>query len=169
MVITKIDWSYRVDWLVKSYYYWLSLCILISLIKHILEPKCNKHQAQVISNNNLDTVTADTGARVSVCRSKLAKKWNHFAKLVPWNAQIKPYKNAPISVYGKTRWTVSFGESSIPVVWHVSSCSFEPVLDGNTALHLRLWNPTPNLKNFNPLVNDRLITEICKWLAGLLL
>ena len=33
-------------------------------------------KVQVVVNNNMDTVMADTGARISVFGSKQAKKWN---------------------------------------------------------------------------------------------
>ena len=96
----------------------------------------NDFKVQVIVNNSLDTVIADTGARVSVCGTKQAKTWDLLAKMVPSSAKIKPYKSAPISVYGKARCAVSFGETSIPVVWHIISGSCEPVLDGNTSVQL---------------------------------
>ena len=96
----------------------------------------NDFKIQVIVNNSLDTVIADTGARVSVCGTKQAKKWDLLVKMVPSSAKIKPYKSAPISVYGKARCAVSFGETSMPVVWHIISGSCEPVLDGNTSVQL---------------------------------
>ena len=93
-------------------------------------------KVQVIVNSSLDTAFADTGTRVSVCGTKQAKKLDLLAKMVPSSSKIKPYKSAPISVYGKARCAVSFGESSVPVVWHIIPGSCEPVLDGNTSVQL---------------------------------
>ena len=93
-------------------------------------------KVQVIVNSSLDTAFADTGTRVSVCGTKQAKKLDLLAKMVPFSSKIKPYKSAPISVYGKARCAVSFGESSVPVVWHIIPGSCEPVLDGNTSVQL---------------------------------
>ena len=58
-------------------------------------------KVQVVINNNLDTVVADTGARISVCGTAQARKWGMLNKLVPSNVKIKPYNSPPIPVYGE--------------------------------------------------------------------
>ena len=73
-------------------------------------------KVQVIINNSLDTVLADTGAHISVCGTIQAKKWNLLSMMVPSKVKIKAYKSNAIPVYGITTCAVTFGSSSIPVV-----------------------------------------------------
>ena len=91
-------------------------------------------------------------AQALVCGTKQAKKWDILAKMVPSCAKIKPYKSAPISVYGKARCAVSFEESSIPVVWHIISGSCEPVLDGNTSVQLGIVEFKSKPSTLQPVV-----------------
>ena len=106
---------------------------------------------QVVVNNTLDKVLADTGAKVNVCGSVQAKKWGLLEKLVPSDVKIQPYKSAPIPVYGTARCAVSFGRSIIPVEWHVISGSCEPILAGTAARQLGIiqFNSTPDM--FEPI------------------
>ena len=52
----------------------------------------NDFHAQVIINNVLDRVLADTGAKVSVCGTVQAKKWGLQNKMTEVNVKIKPYR-----------------------------------------------------------------------------
>ena len=71
-------------------------------------------KVEVIVNNNLGTVIADTGARVSVCGTKQAKTWSLLEQMIPTKTKIKPYNSKPIDVYGIARCAVTFGATSIP-------------------------------------------------------
>ena len=88
-------------------------------------PKKNDFKVQVIVNNSLDSVIADTGAQVSVCGTSQAQKCNLLDKMVPSSIKIKPYKSKPIPVYGIAHCAVTFGETSIPVEWHIIAGSCE--------------------------------------------
>ena len=85
-------------------------------------------------NNNIDTVMADTGARIAVCGTKQAKKWNLLSKMTSSKARINPYSSLTIPVYGEALCAVSFGESSVTVKWHIISGSYEPILSGSADL-----------------------------------
>ena len=87
-------------------------------------------------NNHLDRVIADTGARISVCGTTQAKKWGLLGKLTPSKIKIKPYNSDPIKVYGEARCAVTYGSTSVSVLWHVISGSSEPILSGNASLQL---------------------------------
>lgn len=91
---------------------------------------------QVVINNHLDSVITDTGAKVSVCGTSQAKKWGILEKLQPSSVKLKPYNSVPIPVYGVARCAVTFGTTSIPVIWHVISGNSEPVLSGVEAIQL---------------------------------
>ena len=82
-------------------------------------------KTQVVVNNNLTSVTADTGARVSVCGTKEAKKWGLLERIVPSRIKIKPYNSTPIPVFGVSRCAVTFGMRSVPVLWHIIEGSCE--------------------------------------------
>ena len=96
----------------------------------------SKHEfsVQVVVNNTLGKVLADTGAKVSVCGTTQAGKWGLLDKLEPSKVKIQPYKSDPIPVHGTARCAVSFGTSIIPVEWHVISGSCEPILSGRVNL-----------------------------------
>ena len=51
---------------------------------------------QVVVNNHLEYVIADTGARVSVCGTTQAKKWDLIDCMVPTQTKVKPYNSAVI-------------------------------------------------------------------------
>lgn len=93
-------------------------------------------KTEVVINNCLDTVIADTGARISVCGTVQAKKWDLLGKMTRSRTRIKPYKSPPLEVHGEARCAVTFGNTSIPVIWHVISGSCEPVLSGTASLQL---------------------------------
>ena len=95
---------------------------------------------------------ADTGAKISVCGTTQAKKWNLLLKIVPSKMKIKPYSSLSLPVHGEARCAVTFGETSIPVNWHVISGSCEPILAGHTALQLGIieFNHKPHV--FQPIL-----------------
>ena len=71
-------------------------------------------------NNTLTTVTADTGAKVSVCNLQQAKKCKLTEKMFPSNTRLKPFNNSnPIKIEGQTICDVTFGSNSVPVKWHI--------------------------------------------------
>lgn len=72
--------------------------------------------------------------------------------MIPSKIKIKPYNSTPIPLYGEARCGVTFGSTSIPVVWHVVSGSCEPVLAGSSALQLGIiaFNPDPEV--FQPVL-----------------
>ena len=86
-------------------------CKLLSKLENKNDFKC-----EVIINNKLDTVIADTGG------TNQAKKWNLLDRMTPskvkikphnrmtpCKVKIKPYNSKVIPVYGISRCTVSFG------------------------------------------------------------
>ena len=115
-------------------------------------PKKNDFKVQVIVNNSLDSVIADTGARVSLCGTSQAQKWNLLDKMVPSSIKIKLYKSKPIPVYGIACCAVTFGETSIPVEWHIIAGSCEPILSGDKALQLGIIHFTQKADTFRPIL-----------------
>ena len=93
-------------------------------------------KVQLVVNNSLDSILADTGAKVSVCSRKQAEKWNLIDRMMPTKIKIKPYKSPAIPAVGETRCSVSFGARSVPVVWHVIEEPCQPVLAGIHAKEL---------------------------------
>ena len=59
-------------------------------------------KVQVIINNSLDTLLADTGTHVSVCGIIQAKKWNLLSMMVPSNCTAKPNIQQPINMIDKS-------------------------------------------------------------------
>ena len=47
-------------------------------------------RVQVVINNCLDSPIADTGAKVSVCGTAQAKRWNLLNRIVPSTVKLKP-------------------------------------------------------------------------------
>ena len=95
---------------------------------------------QVGLNGKVVNVIADTGAKVSVCGSYEAQKWNLLGKMTSTPAKIKPYNSNPIPVSGVAKCAVTFGPSSIPVDWHIIRGSCEPILSGQAAVDLGIIN-----------------------------
>lgn len=112
----------------------------------------NDFTVEVIINNRLGRLIADTGARISVCGTSQAKKWGLLEKMVPSKLKIKPYRSDPIPVLGEARCSVSFGNVSVPVVWHVISGSCEPILSGNAALQLGIIQFNRKDTTFQPVL-----------------
>ena len=93
-------------------------------------PHDEDFKVNLIINNHLDSVLADTGAKVSVCGVKQARKWDLISRMSKTNIKIKPYKSKVIPALGESRCSVSFGNNSVPVVWHIIDEDCEPVLAG---------------------------------------
>lgn len=91
---------------------------------------------EVIVNNALGTVIADTGAKVSVCSLQQAKKWNIQNKMFASNIKLKPFNSKPIKVEGQAICAVTFGSNSVPVKWYIIADDCEPILAGNSAIAL---------------------------------
>ena len=106
---------------------------------------------QLVINNHLDSALADTGAKVSVCSLKQAKKWDLVDRMVTSKVRIKPYKSPVIPVVGESRCSVSFGERSVPVVWHIIKENCEPVLSGLLAKSLGIIKFQPQPEPFMPI------------------
>ena len=61
---------------------------------------------EVLINGCIATVTADTGARVSVCGKAEAVKWNLMSRMVASHVRIKPYKSPAVETIGMARCSV---------------------------------------------------------------
>ena len=125
----------------------------INLFRIETTSKANLHdfKAQVAINNSIDSVIADTGAKVSVCSSHHAKKWGIWKKMIPSKTQIKPYNSKPIPVAGVARCSVTFGRRSTPVIWHIINATCEPILGGNSAIQLGILKFTQHPDAFVPI------------------
>ena len=95
---------------------------------------------------------ADTGAKVSVCGTAEAKKWNLLDRMTPCTTKLKPYNSAPIPVLGISRCAVTFGSTSIPVEWHIISGSCEPILSGQSALQLGIIKFSREADMYHPVL-----------------
>ena len=64
-------------------------------------------------------------------------------------------------MYGEVRCAVTFGSTSIPVIWHVISGNCEPVLSGNAALQLGIIQFNKNPETFQPLrvINNEIVNK----------
>ena len=109
-------------------------------------------RATVVVNNTVSKPLADTGARVSVCGTVQAKRWNLLQRMVPSTVKLKPYNSSPIPVLGVSRCAVTFGSTSVPVEWHIISGSCEPILDGNSALRLGIITFNCTAGVFHPVL-----------------
>ena len=111
----------------------------------------NDFHAQVIINNVLDRVLADTGAKVSVCGTVQAKKWGLLNKMTEVNVKIKPYRSDPIPVHGTSRCAVTFGATTLPVEWHIISGSCEPILSGTASMQLGIIDFKAAADTYEPI------------------
>ena len=93
-------------------------------------PTAGDFKAQMLINNCLDTVLADTGAGVSVCGVNTARKWNVLDRMSKTSVQIKPYGSSAIPAVGVSTCGVSFGDRTVPVQWYIIDDSCEPILQG---------------------------------------
>ena len=112
----------------------------------------NDFKYKMIINNKLDTVVADTDARVSICGTNQAKRWNLLDRMTPFKVKIKSYNSKVIPVYGITRCAVSFGGTSIPVEWHIMSGYCEPMLSVDKTLQLGIINFNAKPSTFQPIL-----------------
>ena len=113
----------------------------------------NNHEfnVEVVVNGSLTSVTADTGAKVSVTGKHQAIQWNLMSKITPTNVRIKPYNSPPVDAIGKARCAVTFGETSIPVEWYILDGKCEPILSGNAAVNLGIIQFTKNPPVYKPI------------------
>ena len=107
--------------------------------------------SQIVINNSLATVLADTGASISVCGREQARKWNLLSRMVPTNTKIKPYNSLTIPVIGIAKCAVMFGSTSIPVSWHIIDNPCEPVLAGKSAVQLGIIKFDPQPEVYQPV------------------
>ena len=108
-------------------------------------------KVQLVINNHLDTVLADTGAKVSVCGVSQAQKWGLLDRMTDTNIRIKPYKSQVIPAIGESRCSVTFGDRSVPVLWYIIKETCEPVLSGNKARQLGIIKFQPSPDTFTPV------------------
>ena len=119
--------------------------------RHTSQRMKEDFKVQVIVNNSLATVLADTGASISVCGKKEAKRWNLLPRMVETQARIKAYNSPPIPIAGTTKCAVTFGNSSIPVEWHIIDSPCEPVLAGHIAKELGILKFDARPTVFHPI------------------
>lgn len=117
-----------------------------------LKSNKNDFSVRLMINNHLDRVIADTGARISVCGTTQAKKWGLLGKMYPSKIKIKPYNSNPIKVHGEARCAVTYGSTSVPVVWHIISGDCEPILSGNSSLQLGIIEFKKPEETFQPIL-----------------
>ena len=124
----------------------------INTTKRVLPRYISKeYKSTVMVNNRLARVTADTGAKVSVCGTKQAKEWGLLSRMTPSKTTLKPYQSSPIRVHGESRCAVTFGSSSIPVNWHIISGSCEPILSGAASEQLGIIQFKESPEPFQPI------------------
>ena len=130
-----------------------------SYLRHPKDCKNKDFKAEVVVNNNIVSVVADTGAKVSVCGTKEAEKWGIQERMMPSKTKLKPYNSEAINVSGVSRCAVTFGKRSTPVLWHIIKGSCEPILGGNSAVQLGIiqFNDQPET-----LLPIRLINSQCE-------
>ena len=108
-------------------------------------------KSEILVNGKLDTILADTGAKVSVCGLKKAKEWNLLDKMIKSDIKIKPYKSDLIPTLGASSGAVSFGASSVPVEWQIIQDDCEPDLAGVHAKQLEIIKFCSNPSTFMPI------------------
>ena len=129
---------------------------IINSSKNLPKPKLKSHLTndflvQVIVNNTLTKVLADTGAKVSVCSTIQAQRWGILNKAIKTNKRIQPYRSESIPVYGIARCAVSFGRTVIPVEWHIISGSCDSILSGTAARQLGIISFQKSPDVFEPI------------------
>ena len=111
----------------------------------------NDFTVELVVNGNITSVTADTGAKVSVCGKQQALNWNLLDRAVPTNVKIKPYNSPTVSPIGKARCAVTFGTISVPVEWYILDACCEPIIAGSVAVHLGIIKFAKNPDIFKPI------------------
>ena len=124
----------------------------ISHVRNNLNEK-DDFKVQVVVNNNLCSVLADTGAKISVCGIKEARKWKLLEKMVDTKVKIKPYgrNTQVITSIGVAKCVVTFGKQSVCIDWHIIDDNCEPVLAGKKAEILGILHFTPRTDIFQPV------------------
>lgn len=69
-----------------------------------------------------------------------------------YDPQDDSFEGENKAIHGEVRCAVMFGNTSIPVVWHVISGSCEPILSGSDALQLGIIQFTANSDTFKPVL-----------------
>ena len=126
-------------------------------------------KVQVIINNNLASALADTGAKVSVCSIKQARRWRLLGKTTDTKVKIKPYKSEVIPATGVFRCSVLFGTRSVPVLWYIIKDEYEVALSGVKSKQLGIvkFKSTPD--TFMPIKmiklenKQNMQTILCKY------
>ena len=122
-------------------------------------------KCHVVTNTKLIEVIADTGAKISVCSLRNAKQWGLYDKMKCTNSKIKPYKSAPIPVLGVARCAVTFGSTSVPIIWHIIEGTCDTILSGRTAEQLGIikfkknpgmLHPINMIKSSDPLIKSEI-------------
>lgn len=108
-------------------------------------------KVEVVVNGSVATITADTGAIVSVCGEFEAQNWNLLNRIVPTAVRIKPYNSPAVPTVGKARCAVTFGSTSIPVEWYILEGKCEPILSGSASVNLGIIHFTKTPPIYRPL------------------
>ena len=116
-----------------------------------LSTKNNDFKVEVIVKNNLTSVIVDTGAKISVCGTPEANKWNLLSRMVPSKVKIKRYSSIPTPIHGEARCAISFGKSSLPDVWHIISGYCETILSGSAVQKLGIIQLNSTSETFQPI------------------
>ena len=122
--------------------------------------KNQEFSVEVVVNGCITSVTADTGARVSVCGKAEASKWNLLQRMVPTPVRIKPYNSPAVPTEGVARCAVTFGSTSIPVEWFILEGKCEPILSGMAAVNLGIIEFTKTPPIYKPI--NMINTELNK-------
>ena len=117
----------------------------------VTKKRTKDFKVEVGVNGAITTVTADTGARVSVCGKIQAQKWNLLEKMTPTAVHIKPYNSPAVPTKGMARCAVTFGSTSIPVEWYILEGTCEPILSGTAAVNLGIIQFKEHPPIFKPI------------------
>ena len=120
--------------------------------------KASDFNVEVVVNGSIASITADTGAKVSVCGKVQADRWGLLKKITPTSVRIKPYNSTPVPAIGMARCSVTFGTTSIPVCWYILDGSCEPILSGSSAVNLGIiqFTKTPPIYKPINMINTKL-------------
>ena len=110
-------------------------------------------KVQVVLNNNVCLVLADTGAKISVCSRADAEKWNLMDRMINTKVKFKPYGHGTpvITPLGVAKCAATFRSRSVPVDWYIIENSCEPVLASKKAEILGVVSFTPRAEVFSPV------------------
>ena len=95
-------------------------CQSILTTQNVLKNQYNgDFKVEVVVNNTLATVIADTGAKVSVCSLEQTKKWKLTDKMFLTNTKLKPFNSDPVKAERQAICAVTFRSNSVPVKWQI--------------------------------------------------